>query len=60
LRGVGTGQDQTNDIVRFRGQESLHDAGADHVIRWGGDIGEAADPVGVVADRTERRQREAG
>src|SRR5450755_2008139 len=41
-------------------QEALHGAGADDVIRWGGDVRDAAHPVRGVANPAKGRQRESG
>lgn len=56
----GLGQDQADDVVRVRVLEVVQAVGADHdVVRRGGDGGETADPVGVVAQASERGEFQA-
>lgn len=58
--GGGLGEDQADDVVRIRVLEVVQAVGADHdVVRRGGDGGEAADPVGVVAQASERGEFQA-
>lgn len=56
----GLGEDQADDVVRVGGLEVEQAVGADHdIVGRGGHGGQAADPVGVVAEASERGEFQA-
>lgn len=60
LGAGGLREDQPDDVVRIRVLEVVQAVGAYHdVIGRGGDGGETADPVGVVAQASERGEFQA-
>ena len=58
-RASWPGKDQPDHVVRVRRPQLDCGVLGDHVVRWRGDLGEAADPVLRITEPAERRQREA-
>ena len=54
------GEDQTDNVVRIGGQQVVFGVMGNHVIRWRGDLREAAHAVLRITQPAERRQHEAG
>ena len=57
---AGPGEDEPDHVVRIGRQQLAFGVVGDHVVRWRGDLCEAAHPVAGVTESAERGQRQAG